>query len=268
MSVTEGRVYIMGVGPGDPELITVKARRILDQADLVIYTGSLLSRELFKSCKGTVEICDSAGMTLLEILDRLKEAALAGKVAVRVHDGDPSIFGALREQVLPLEAAGLACVVIPGVSSFVAGAAALKDELTIPELTQTVILTRMEGRTSMPELEKLRDLARHQATLVLFLSAGLIEKAVAELKHGYPEDTPVAVVYKASCTDQKILRGSLADIAGKVRAERISMYALIYVGKAFDQALKATPDAFRSKLYDEEFSHAFRRARKKSGARQ
>lgn len=259
----KGRVYIMGVGPGDPELITVKARKILDQADLVIYTGSLLSQELFKSCKPTVEIHDSAGMTLEEILDRLKEAALAGKVAVRVHDGDPSIFGALREQMLPLEAAGLECEIIPGVSSVFAGAAALQDELTIPDLTQTVILTRMEGRTAMPEKEKLKDLAEHQATLILFLSAGLIEKAVAELKQGYPEATPVAVVYKASRPDQKIIRGTLADIAAKVRAERISMYALIYVGKVFDPALKLEPDVFKSKLYDKEFSHTFRRAKKK-----
>jgi len=259
----KGRVYIMGVGPGDPELITVKARKILDQADLVLYTGSLLSRELFKSCKPTVEIHDSAGMTLPEILDRLREAALAGKVAARVHDGDSSFFGAHREQMLPLEAAGLECVVIPGVSSVFAGAAALKDELTVPDLTQTVILTRMEGRTAMPEKEKLGDLARHQATLVLFLSAGLVERAVAELKQGYPEETPVAVVYKASCPDQKIIRGTLADIAGKVRAEKIAMYALIYVGKAFDQALKSEPDAFKSKLYDKDFSHAFRKAETK-----
>jgi precorrin-4/cobalt-precorrin-4 C11-methyltransferase len=258
----KGRVYIMGVGPGDPELITVKARRILDQADLVIYTGSLLSPELFRSCKPTVEIHDSAGMALQEILDRLKEAALTGKVVVRVHDGDPVIFGALREQLLPLEAAGVECVLVPGVSSFLAGAAALKDELTIPELTQTVILTRMEGRTAVPEKEKLRELARHQATLILFLSAGLIERAVDELKYGYPEETPVAVVYKASCPDQKIIRGTLADIAAKIRAEKISMYALIYVGKVFDPALEAEPAAFRSKLYDEEFSHAFRRGRR------
>jgi precorrin-4/cobalt-precorrin-4 C11-methyltransferase len=264
----KGCVYIVGVGPGDPELITVKARRILDQADVVIYTGSLLSQELFSSCKPTVEIRDSAGMALPEILERLMEAALAGKVAVRVHDGDPAIFGALREQLLPLEAAGLECVLVPGVSSFLAGAAALKDELTIPELTQTVILTRMEGRTAVPEKEKLKDLAGHQATLILFLSAGLIEKAVAELKQGYPEQTPVAVVYKASRPDQKVIRGTLADIAAKVRAEKISMYALIYVGKVFDQALKSDPAAFRSKLYDEEFSHAFRRGRKRSGARQ
>ena len=262
--VAKGRVYIMGVGPGDPELITVKARKVLDQADLIVYTGSLSSRELFKSCKPAVEIHDSAGMALPEILDRLKEAALAGKVAVRVHDGDPSIFGALREQMLPLEAAGLECVVIPGVSSLFAGAAALKDELTVPDLTQTVILTRMEGRTAVPEKEKLGDLAKHQATLVLFLSAGLIDRAVAELKQGYPEETPVAVVYKASCPDQKVIRGSLADIAGKIRAEKISMYALIYVGKVFDQALKSEPDAFKSKLYDKDFSHAFRRAEPKS----
>jgi precorrin-4/cobalt-precorrin-4 C11-methyltransferase len=255
----------MGVGPGDPELITVKARKILDQADLVVYTGSLLSPELFKSCKPTLEIHDSARMTLEEILDRLKETALAGKVTVRVHDGDPSIFGALREQMLPLEAAGLEVVTVPGVSSVFAGAAALKDELTIPELTQTVILTRMEGRTPVPEKEKLRALAQHQATLVLFLSAGLIEKAVSELKQGYPEETPVAVVYKASCPDQKIIRGTLADIAKKTRAERIGMYALIYVGKVFDQALKLEPGAFKSKLYDKDFSHGFRRARKKQG---
>ncbi len=267
METLKGRVYIMGVGPGDPELITIKARKILDEADLAVYTGSLLPPEIFAGCKPTLEIHDSAGMTLEEVLDRLKEAALAGKVAVRVHDGDPAIFGALREEMLPLEEAGLEVVTVPGVSSLFAGAAALKAELTVPELTQTVILTRMEGRTPVPEKEKLRHLAQHQATLVLFLSAGLVEKATAELKHGYPEETPVAVVYRASRPDQKIVRGTLADIAGKVRAEGIDMHALVYVGKAFDRALKSQPGEFRSKLYDGGFSHGFRRARKrKEGA--
>lgn len=262
----KGRVYIMGVGPGDPELITVKARKILDQADLVVYTGSLLPPELIGSRKPTTEVYDSARMTLEEILDLLKEAALAGKVAVRVHDGDPAIFGALREEMLPLQAAGLDVVTVPGVSSVFAGAAALGAELTIPDLNQTVILTRMEGRTPVPEKERLRSLAQHQATLVLFLSAGLIEKAVAELTQGYPEDTPVAVVYKISRPDQKIIRGTLADIAGKMRAEQIDMHALIYVGKVFDQALGSAPNVFTSKLYDKDFSHGFRRARKSKGS--
>ncbi len=255
-----GKVYFIGVGPGDPELLTVKGKRILEEADLIIFTGSLINRELFRETKPGAEILNSAGMHLEEILEAMIQSAREGKVVARVHDGDPSLFNALREQILPLKAAGVEYEIVPGVSSVFAAAATLKAELTIPDLSQTVILTRMEGRTPVPEKEKLRLLASHEATLVLFLSAGLIEKVVEELRGGYPEETPVAVVYKASLPEEKVVRGTLADIAEKAREKGIDMHALILVGKVFDPDLWREGLRFRSRLYDKDFSHSFRKA--------
>lgn len=258
--VRGGKVYFVGAGPGDPELITLRGRRILDQADLIIYTGSLTGPALFEGCKPAVTLQDSAKMHLEEIVAAMMTAARARQVVVRLHDGDPSIFGALLEQAALLAEAGIPYETVPGVSSVFAAAAALDAELTIPDLTQTVILTRMTGRTPVPEKERLRDLAAHEATLVLFLSAGLIEKAVAELKAGYPAETPVAVVYKASCSDQKIVRGTLKDIARKVREAKIHMHALIMVGKVFDSELRKEAHRYRSRLYDKTFTHRYRKA--------
>jgi precorrin-4/cobalt-precorrin-4 C11-methyltransferase len=257
--VTPGTVYIVGVGPGDPELMTIRAKKIIDAADLIIYTGSLLGDAGFKDVKPTAKLVDSAGLHLAEIVGLMKSAALDGQVVARVHDGDPAIFGALSEQMAPLEQAGIPFEVVPGVTAAFAAAAALRAELTIPELAQTVILTRMEGRTSMPDGEKLRDLASHRTTLVLYLSVVLIDGVVAELRAGYPDDTPVVVVQRAWCPDQVILRGTLADIAGKVKAARMRAQALIMVGSVFQPDLRATWDR-TSKLYDPAFSHGFRRA--------
>src|SRR5712692_6778033 len=228
--VTPGTVYIIGVGPGDPELMTIRAKHMID----------------------------GAGLHLEQIVELMKSAALDGQIVARVHDGDPAIFGALSEQAAPLEAAGIPVEVVPGVSAAFAAAAALKVELTVPELAQTVILTRMEGRTPVPDGEKLRDLARHGTTLVLYLSVALIDRVVAELREGYADDTPVAVVQRASCPDQAILRGTLADIAGQVKGARMRAQALIMVGRAFQPDLRRTWDR-KSKLSDAEFSHAFRR---------
>ncbi len=258
--IRRGRVYFVGAGPGDPELITLRGRRILDRADLIIYTGSLTGPALFEGCKPTVKLQDSAKMHLEEIVEAMMTGARAQQVVVRLHDGDPSIFGALLEQAALLAEAGIPYETVPGVSSVLAAAAALDAELTIPDLTQTVILTRMAGRTPVPEKERLRDLASHGATLVLFLSAGLIQKVVAELKAGYPEETPVAVVYKASCPDQKIVRGTLKDIARKVREAKIHMHALIMVGKVFDPELRKAAYRYRSRLYDKTFTHRYRKA--------
>lgn len=254
-----GTVYIVGVGPGDPDLMTIRAKRIIDAADLIIYTGSLLGEDGFKDVKPTARLVDSAGLHLGQIVELMRSAALGGEIVARVHDGDPAIFGALSEQVTPLEAAGIPFEVVPGVTAAFAAAAALKVELTVPELTQTVILTRMEGRTPMPAGEKLRDLARHGTTLVLYLSVALIDHVVADLRHGYAADTPVAVVQRAWCPDQVILRGTLGDIAGQVKAARMRAQALIMVGPAFRPDLRATWDR-TSKLYDPAFSHGFRRA--------
>ena len=257
-SVVPGTVYIVGVGPGDPELMTIRAKNIIDAADLIVYTGSLLGEDGFKDVKPTATLVDSAGMHLEQIVDLMKTAALEGRIVARVHDGDPAIFGALSEQAAPLEAAGVPFEVVPGVTAAFSAAAALMAELTIPELSQTVILTRMEGRTPVPDGEKLRDLARHGTTLVLYLSIVLIDRVVAELREGYPDDTPVAVVQRAWCPDQVIRRGTLADIAAQVKAANMRAQALIMVGPVFREGLRQTWDR-KSKLYDAEFSHAFRR---------
>lgn len=258
---TPGTVYIVGVGPGDPELMTIRAKKIIDAADLIIYTGSLLGEDGFRDVRPTARLVDSAGLHLGEIVDLMRSAALAGQLVARVHDGDPAIFGALSEQVAPLEDAGIPFEVVPGVSAAFAAAAALRAELTIPELAQTVILTRMEGRTPVPAGEKLRDLARHGTTLVLYLSIVLIDRVVAELREGYADDTPVAVVQRAWCPDEVILHGTLADIAGHVKAAKMRAQALILVGPVFDPDLRRTWDK-KSKLYDPEFSHGFRRGRR------
>ena len=259
--IRPGTVYIVGVGPGDPELMTIRAKRIVDAADVIIYTGSLLGEDGFRDVKPAARLIDSAGLHLEQIVEEMRAAALAGQVVARVHDGDPAIFGALSEQVAPLEAAGIPVEVVPGVTAAFAAAAALKAELTIPELAQTVILTRIEGRTPVPEGEKLRDLARHGTTLALYLSIAHIDRVVTELREGYPADTPVAVVQRAFCPDQVILRGTLGGIAAEVKAARMRAQALILVGPVFRPDLRQTWDR-RSKLYDAEFSHAFRRAAK------
>jgi precorrin-4/cobalt-precorrin-4 C11-methyltransferase len=256
--ITPGTVYIVGVGPGDPELMTIRAKNVIDAADLIIYTGSLLGDDGFKDVKPTAKLVDSAGLHLEQIVELMKSAALDGQIVARVHDGDPAIFGALSEQAAPLEAAGVPFEVVPGVTAAFSAAATLRAELTIPELAQTVILARMEGRTPVPDGEKLRDLARHRTTLVLYLSIVLIDRVVAELREGYPEDTPVAVVQRAWCRDQIVLRGTLADIAGQVKAAKMRAQALIMVGPVFREDLRQTWDR-KSKLYDAEFSHAFRR---------
>ncbi len=258
-AVRPGVVYIVGVGPGEPELMTIRAKKIIDAADLIIYTGSLLGDEGFRDVKPTAKLVDSSGLHLEQIVDLMREAALEGKLVARVHDGDPAIFGALSEQVAPLEAAGIPFEVVPGVTAAFAAAAALKAELTIPELAQTVILTRMEGRTPVPDGEKLRDLARHRTTLVLYLSIVLIDRVVAELRQAYPEDTPVAVVQRACCPDERVLRGTLADIGQKVKAAKMRAQALIMVGPVFRPDLRQTWGK-KSKLYDRAFSHGFRRA--------
>jgi precorrin-4 C11-methyltransferase len=257
--VRPGTVYIVGAGPGAPDLMTIRAKRIIDAADLIIYTGSLLGPDPLRDHKPTAKLVDSAGLHLADIVELMRGAAGDGQVVARVHDGDPAIFGALSEQVAPLEAAGIPVEVVPGVTAAFAAAAALAAELTIPELSQTVILTRVEGRTPVPAGEKLRDLARHGTTLILYLSVALVDRVVAELRQGYADETPVAVVQRAWCADQRILRGTLADIAGQVKAARMRAQAVIMVGPVFRPDLRQTWER-RSRLYDPEFSHGFRRA--------
>lgn len=248
-------VYFVGAGAGDPELITVKGRKLLDRADIVIYAGSLVNPALLDGIKA--EIYDSAGMTLDEIVAVIKEGADAGKTVVRLHTGDPAFYGAISEQIERLRELDMPYEVVPGVSSAMAGAAALGQELTIPEVSQTVIFTRIEGRTPVPEKEAIAELAKHRATMVIFLSVGMIGKLREELLKEYPEDTPVAVVEKASWPDERIIRGTLKDIADKVNEAGIKKTALIYIG----EALKASEGAMNkeSRLYHKDFKHEYRK---------
>jgi precorrin-4/cobalt-precorrin-4 C11-methyltransferase len=245
-------VFFVGAGAGDPELITLKGRRLLDEADVIVYAGSLVNPALLDGVKADVH--DSAGMDLDAIMGVMTSAARAGKKVVRLHTGDPAIYGAIREQMQRLDRENIAYEVVPGVSSALASAAALKAELTVPEVTQTVIFTRQAGRTPVPERESLHNLAATQATMCIFLSVSMIEKVVTELiSGGYPVDTPVAVVEKASWPDQQIVRGTLADIAEKIKNSEIRKTAMILVGRALaDDATAA------SKLYDAGFSHEYR----------
>src|SRR4051794_18835164 len=224
------RVYIIGAGPGDPKLITVRGAELIAACPVVLYTGSLVPEGVVALARPGAKVLDSSGMTLDEIIDVIVAARDAGQDVARVHTGDPSLFGSTAEQMRRLDALGIAHEIIPGVSSFSAAAAALGRELTLPELSQTVILTRAEGRTPMPDGEKLEDLARHGATLALFLSITLLDKVVADLVPSYGEDCPIAVVHKASCPDQQIVTGTLSDIVAKVKAAKIRTQSMILVG--------------------------------------
>lgn len=245
-------IIFLGAGPGDPELITLKGRRLLDEADVIVYAGSLVNPALLEGV--SAEVHDSAGMDLDRIMEVMVSAVRAGKRVVRLHTGDPAIYGAIREQMQRLDREGLAYEVVPGVSSALASAAALKVELTVPEVTQSVIFTRQGGRTPVPESESLAKLAAIQASMCIFLSVSMMEKVVGELRAGgYSADTPVAVVEKASWPDQHIIRGTLADIAEKILSSKIRKTAMILVGRAL-----ASDAAAQSKLYDAAFSHGFR----------
>lgn len=246
-------IYFVGAGPGDPDLMTVKGRRLLEQADLVIYAGSLVWDAHLQYCKAGCEIHSSAGMTLETIIECMLKAEKEGKTVVRLHTGDPSIYGAIGEQMDRLDREGIAYEVIPGVSSFTAGCAAIKREFTVPNVTQTVILTRIEGRTPVPEMESLERLAAHQCSMAIFLSVKQIEAVVEKLKQGYGrDDVPVAVIYKATWPDQQILLGTLQDIAEKVNAAGIEKFSQILVGDFIQHETE------RSLLYDPHFSHEFR----------
>ena len=247
-------VFFVGSGPGDPELITVKGMRLLKDADLVVYAGSLVRERVLDFCKGCPEVYNSASMSLPEIVSVMIEAAKAGKKVVRLHTGDPSLYGALREQAEALEKEGIPYSIVPGVSSAFASAAAIKRELTLPGVTQTVIFTRLEGRTPVPEQERLSRLAAHGATICIFLSISMMDEVVSELSSGYAPDTPVAVVYRASWEDELAIKGTLADIAAKVREAGITRQAMIIVGRAIGDV-----SVEQSRLYDPGFTHGFRK---------
>lgn len=245
-------VYFVGAGAGDPELLTIKGKRLIDQADTVIYAGSLVNPAVLADVKPSCRVYDSAGMTLEEVLAVMQETEQQGKTTVRVHTGDASIYGAIREQLDALDELGISHQVVPGVSSFLAAAAAMQKEYTLPEVTQTVILTRMEGRTPVPPRERIEELAKHRATMIVFLSVGRIAELAERLRTAYPETTPVAVVYKASWPEEKIVMGTLLNIAEKVKAAGITKTALVTVGDFLGDVYAL------SKLYDKTFTHAFR----------
>ena len=249
-------VIFLGAGPGDPELITVKGQKALSGADLILYAGSLVSPAVLGWAGPQAELIDTAALNLGEIVDRIMAGYRAGKRVVRVHSGDPALFGAIQEQLEILEREEIPCAVIPGVTAAFAAAAALAQELTLPEVTQTIILTRAAGRTPVPEGEALADLARHGSSLVIYLSITLIDRVVAELIPAYGPDTPVVVAYRVSWPDQRLIRGTLATIADLVKESNIDRQALILVSPALN-ARQGQLQA-RSKLYDQTFSHGFR----------
>lgn len=250
-------VYFVGAGPGAEDLITVRGMRLLEKADVIIYAGSLVNPALLKYAKESCEIHNSACMTLEEVLDVIYSAEEQGKMTVRLHTGDGAIYGAIREQMDELQKQGIAYEVCPGVSSFLGAAASLKMEYTLPGVSQSVIITRAEGRTPVPERESLKEYAHHHATLVLFLSSGLAEKVRADLlEGGYEETTPVAVVYKATWPDEKIIHTTLGSLPEKMKEENISKTALIIVGDVLGEEYE------KSKLYDASFSTEFRKASK------
>ena len=246
-------VHFVGAGSGAADLITVRGAKLLGECDVVIYAGSLVNPALLAYCRKDCRIYNSAEMTLEQVIDAIRKAEAAGETTVRLHTGDSSIYGAVREQFDALTERGIDFDVCPGVSSFCGAAAAIPAEYTPAEVSQTLIITRMAGRTPVPEQENLRALASHRASMTLFLSVSMLKDVCAELTAGgYPEDTPVAVVYKATWPEQEVVRGTLADIAEK--AAHIKKTALILVGDFLRESDK------RSKLYDPAFAHACREA--------
>lgn len=254
-----GKVYFVGAGPGAEDLLTLRGAALLSEAEVVVYAGSLVNPALLRRCQPSTEIHDSAKLDLNEVLEILIPAAKAGKKVVRLHTGDPSVYGAHREQMDALCAAGVPYEVCPGVSSFFGAAASLGAEYTLPGVSQTVILTRAAGRTAVPEKEKLSALAAHGASMVLFLSAGRAAEAVEELLAGgfYTEETPATIVYKVSWPDEKIIRTTLGKLAADAETAGIKKTALLLIGDFLGEIYE------KSKLYDPGFTTEFREGKQK-----
>ncbi len=248
------KVYFIGAGPGDPELITLKGYRIIKNADVVIYAGSLVSKEIIKDVKHNAEIIDSSSLNLYETHNIIKEAILKKKLVARVHTGDPSIYSAIKEQIYLLEQDNIPYEIIPGVTSAFALAAKSTITLTVPQKTQTLIITRVEGRTPMPEEEKLKKLAKHKASLAIYLSANMTERIKQDLiEGGYEEDTPVIVGYKVSWPDEKIFITSIKKLSEDIKKHNIKRQAVFLVVPGLKGEITF------SKLYDPNFSHGFRK---------
>jgi precorrin-4/cobalt-precorrin-4 C11-methyltransferase len=259
--IESNTVYFVGSGPGDPELITIKAKKLIEQADIIVYSGSLLNPEILEYRKKDAQLYDAALLDREKIYGILRDSTKEGKLAIRFHDGDPGLFSTIREQIDKLKKDGLQCIVVPGITAILGAAAAMNLELTLPGNTQTLIITRAELRTPVPDREKISELAKHGATMVFYLSVHLISDIVEEtLKGGiYTKETPAAVVYRATWKDQKIIKGTLGDIVNKTRESKIIKTALIIVG----DVLAPTNYQF-SKVYDAGFTHGYRMAKKKS----
>lgn len=248
-------ILFVGAGPGDPDLITVKGRDALAAADLVVYTGSLVPEALLRWTRPEARTVSSAELHLDEVITLLAAAHAEGRRVVRLHTGDPSLYGATGEQMDELRRRGIPYAVVPGVTAAFAAAAALGIEFTLPEISQTLILTRMAGRTPVPEAEHLAALAGHRASMAIYLSVDQAEKMAAVLEQAYGPDAPCAVVYRASQPEQKIIRTRIGELARSVRAEKITRQAVVVVGRVLDSEGAET----RSKLYDKDFTHGYRR---------
>lgn len=255
-------VYIIGGGPGDPKLLTLRAAELIESCPVVLYAGSLVPAAAIARARPDAKVIDSSSMTLDEIVAVMRDAHANNQDVARVHSGDPTVFSSIAEQMRCLRKLGIPYEIVPGVSSFSAAAAVLGKELTLPEHSQTVILTRTEGRTPMPEGENLRALAQHGATLCLFLSVTLLRRVSADLIPDYGADCPVSVVYRATCPDQQIVHGTLADIAERVRAAGIRTQSMVIVGSVL-----TSEDFADSHLYNPAFSHRYRRARRSSSTK-
>ncbi len=258
-----GKVWFVGAGPGDPELLTIKGQGLIAKADAILFAGSLVSEAAMRWAKEECEIQDSKGMDLEAITDWLIAQAADNKIVVRLQTGDPGLYGALIEMVQPLDAKGIDVGVVPGVSSAMASAATAVESLTLPEITQTVILTRTEGRTPMPDGESLQELAQHHCTICIFLSITLLKKVQESLlAAGWHEDSPILVVHKASWPgEEKIVRGNIKNIRDKCKEEKITSQAMIIASPTI--GARQWPELKKSKLYDKDFTHRFRKAEKK-----
>ena len=252
-------VYFVGSGPGDPSLITIKAKELVMRADVIVYSGSLLNPKILEYKKRDAILHNAALLDREKIYELLRDSTIKGKLAIRFHDGDPSLFSAIREQIDKLEQEGISCKVIPGITAVLGAAASMNLELTLPSQTQTLIITRAESRTRVPERERISELAKHGATMALYLSVHLIAKIVRELLKGgvYTRETPAAVVYRATWDDERIITGTLGDIVKKTRDAKILKTAIIIVGEV------VAPKAYEfSRVYDAGFTHGYRKAKK------
>lgn len=249
-------IHFVGAGPGAADLITLRGKKLLEEADLVIYTGSLVNPELLRFCSADCEVQNSAEMTLEDVIDAMVRAEGQNLNTVRLHTGDPSIYGAVREQMDRLDALGIIYDVTPGVSSFCAAAASLKEEYTLPGVSQTLILTRMAGRTPVPERERISSLVGHGSSMAVFLSAGMLPQLQEELlRGGCSEDTPAAIVFKASWPEEKSVRCTVGSLSACAAEQGIDHTALILVGNFLGKNYE------RSRLYDPDFTTGFRKGR-------